>query len=50
MPDPVKLEGLDIPQMLDDEGLREWIGVQRWYASKSRSISGIEVVENVVLH
>ncbi len=49
MPDPVKLEGLDIPQMLDDEGLREWIGVQRWYASKSRSISGIEVVENVVL-
>jgi trehalose synthase-fused probable maltokinase len=41
--------GLDIPQVLDDQGLREWIAVQRWYASKSRAITGIEIVENVVL-
>jgi trehalose synthase-fused probable maltokinase len=47
MPDPV--QGLDIPRVLDDESLRDWISVQRWYASKSRSINGIEMVERVVL-
>jgi trehalose synthase-fused probable maltokinase len=45
MADPV----LDVPQLLDDQGLREWIQVQRWYASKSRSIASIEIVENVTL-
>jgi predicted trehalose synthase len=35
--------------VLDDESLRDWISVQRWYASKSRSINGIEMVERVVL-
>jgi trehalose synthase-fused probable maltokinase len=49
MADPVKLGGLDIPHVLDDRGLREWIAVQRWYASKSRAITGIEIVENVAL-
>jgi maltokinase len=49
MADPVKLERFDIPHVLDDQGLREWIGVQRWYASKSRAIAGIEIVENVAL-
>jgi maltokinase len=42
-------QGLDIPRVLDDESLRDWISVQRWYASKSRSITGIEIVERVVL-
>jgi maltokinase len=41
--------GIDIPAVLDDEALRDWISVQRWYASKSRSITGIEIVESVVL-
>ncbi len=49
MADPVKLEELDIPRLLDDESLRNWISVQRWYASKSRSVTGIEIVERVVL-
>ncbi len=49
MTEPVKLQGVEIAQLLDDESLREWIQVQRWYASKSRSVAGIEIVENVVL-
>jgi trehalose synthase-fused probable maltokinase len=49
MPEPVRLEGLEIGELLDDESLREWIQLQRWYASKSRSIAGIEIVERVVL-
>jgi maltokinase len=49
MAEPVKLQGVDIAQLLDDESLREWIQVQRWYASKSRAVAGIELVENIVL-
>ena len=49
MADPVRLHELDIPHVLADRGLLEWIALQRWYASKSRSITGIEIVENVVL-
>jgi maltokinase len=49
MPDPVELPGVDIAQLLDDEKLREWIQAQRWYASKSRSVNGLEIVESVVL-
>jgi trehalose synthase-fused probable maltokinase len=49
MADSVKLEGVDVGQLLDAESLREWIHVQRWYASKSRSVTGIEIVESVVL-
>ena len=33
MPDPVKLEGVDLGQLLEDESLREWFHVQRWFAS-----------------
>jgi maltokinase len=49
MPEPVKLEGVAIDEMLDAESLREWIQLQRWYASKSRSVTGIEIVESVAL-
>jgi trehalose synthase-fused probable maltokinase len=49
MTEPVKLQGVEITQLLDDERLRDWIEVQRWYASKSRSVTGIEIVENVAL-
>jgi trehalose synthase-fused probable maltokinase len=34
---------------IDVDELREWIQQQRWYASKSRSVAGIEVVERVAL-
>jgi trehalose synthase-fused probable maltokinase len=49
MSEPVRLQGVDIAQLLDDETLREWIQVQRWYASKARSVTGIEIVEKVAL-
>ena len=49
MTEPVKLQGVEIAHLLDDESLREWIPVQRWYASKSRSVTGIEIVEKVAL-
>jgi maltokinase len=49
MPEPVRVGGLDIAEVLDADSLREWIQLQRWYASKSRSITGIEIVESVVL-
>jgi trehalose synthase-fused probable maltokinase len=49
MTDSVKLEGVDLAQLLDADSLREWIHLQRWYASKSRSVSGIEILESVVL-
>ena len=34
---------------LDAEELRDWIQQQRWYASKSRSVSGVEIAEHLVL-
>src|ERR1700693_2418099 len=49
MSEPVNLQSVEIAELLDDESLREWIQVQRWYASKSRSVAGIEIVEKVVL-
>jgi trehalose synthase-fused probable maltokinase len=33
----------------DVEALREWVESQRWYASKSRTVTGVELVETVVL-
>jgi maltokinase len=49
MSEPTRLQGVDVAQLLDDETLREWIQIQRWYASKARSVSGIEIVEKVAL-
>ncbi len=40
----------EIRQLLDEEALRAWIAQQRWFGSKRRSITGIEVVEGVSLH
>jgi maltokinase len=34
---------------LEEESLREWIQEQRWYAAKSNSLAGIEVVEALTL-
>jgi maltokinase len=49
MSEPVQLSSSSIHKRLDDESLREWIQRQRWYASKSRSVAGIEIVESVTL-
>jgi maltokinase len=46
------LQGLtadEIRRCLDEEELRDWVQQQRWYASKSRSISGIDIVESITL-
>jgi predicted trehalose synthase len=44
MNDPVLTTGLDTDE------LRDWIQQQRWYASKSRSVSGVEIAERVALN
>jgi maltokinase len=49
MSEPLQLSADEIRQRLDEESLREWIQRQRWYASKSRSVAGIEIVESVTL-
>jgi maltokinase len=46
MPDPVLRGDLSF---LDAEELRAWVENQRWYASKSRSVTGVELVESVLL-
>ena len=49
MTDPVQISSDEIRQRLDEESLREWVQHQRWYASKSRAVAGIEIVESVTL-
>jgi maltokinase len=49
MSEPLQISPDEVRQCLDAESLREWIARQRWYASKSRSVSGIEVVEGIIL-
>ncbi len=49
MTDPAP-SATEIDQLVDLDELIEWIQEQRWYASKSRSVSGVELVEGVVLN
>jgi trehalose synthase-fused probable maltokinase len=35
---------------LDTDALRDWIQRQRWYASKSRSVAGVEIAEHLALN
>ena len=49
MSDPVQIPVAELRQCLDEETLREWVQQQRWYASKSRAVAGIEVVEGIAL-
>jgi maltokinase len=47
-----RLQGItaeEIRRCVDEEDLREWVKEQRWYASKARSVAGIEIVESVTL-
>jgi maltokinase len=39
----------DIRRCLEEEELRDWVQQQRWYASKARSITGIDIVESITL-
>jgi maltokinase len=47
--DRVQIPAAEIREFLDEESLRAWVQEQRWYASKSRGVSGIEIVEGVTL-
>src|SRR5438067_4808062 len=49
MSDPVQIPVAELREFLDEEGLREWVQHQRWYASKSRAVAGIEIVEGIAL-
>ena len=44
-----RVQGMEVPSLHDDESLCDWISEQRWYASKSRAISGAHVVEQIAL-
>ncbi len=47
-----RLQGItaeEIRRCVDEEGLRDWVKQQRWYASKARAVAGIEIVESVTL-
>jgi maltokinase len=46
---PVQIEADEIRQCLDEESLRDWVAEQRWYASKSRAVTGIEIIESISL-
>ncbi len=49
MREPVQIPADEIREFLDEESLRDWVQQQRWYASKSRHVSGLEIVEGVTL-
>jgi maltokinase len=49
MSERVQLTAEEIRRCLDEEELRDWVQHQRWYASKSRSITGIDIVESITL-
>ena len=48
MTEPAQMSA-EIRQLLDEESLRGWVQRQRWYASKSRPVSSVEIVESVTL-
>jgi maltokinase len=49
MSEPVQIPTTELRQWLDEESLRDWVQQQRWYASKSRTVAGIEIVEALSL-
>ena len=49
MSEGVQITAEEIRRALDEEELRDWVQHQRWYASKSRNVAGIEIVESLTL-
>jgi trehalose synthase-fused probable maltokinase len=49
MTDKVQTPASELRHFLDIDALKEWLENQRWYASKSRRVSSIEIDESVVL-
>jgi maltokinase len=48
MPEPVQ-SPIDVARIVELDALPEWLEQQRWYASKSRAVAGVDVVEGAVL-
>ncbi len=49
MSEGVQITAEEIRRALDEEELRDWVQHQRWYASKARSVAGIDIVESITL-
>ena len=49
MSERVGITSEEIRACVDEEELRDWVQQQRWYASKARSVAGIEIAEMVTL-
>ncbi len=49
MSGPVQIPAEDVRRCMDTETLRDWVHDQRWYASKSRSVSAVEIVEGATV-
>lgn len=49
MGDSGPIPAAEVRECLDEQSLRAWVQKQRWYASKSRGVSGIEIVEGVTV-
>jgi maltokinase len=49
MPDNVQTPASELRSFLDIEALKEWLENQRWYASKSRRVSSLELDESAIL-
>src|SRR2546430_10771071 len=48
MAEPVQ-SPVNVERLVQLDALPEWLEQQRWYASKSRAVAGVEVVESAVL-
>jgi maltokinase len=49
MSERVGITADEIRACVDEEELRDWVQQQRWYASKARTVTGIDIVEMVTL-
>ncbi len=49
MSERVGITADEIRACVDEEDLRDWVQQQRWYASKARTVAGIDIVEMVTL-
>ncbi len=49
MSERVGITAEEIRACVDEEGLRDWVQQQRWYASKARTVAGIDIAEMVTL-
>jgi trehalose synthase-fused probable maltokinase len=45
----VGISAEEIRRCVGEEDLRDWVAQQRWYASKARTVAGIDIVESITL-